>query len=760
MGPATKNLPSKLFENQILQFRPLFKNLLGVAMNTLFNQVNLTQKQKIFVKPGSSNNPKMALALMADLAQLGFKLDRKLINKVKTLSQKELKSLHKFLVSNLSLMVGNHVDYTPLFKSFPEDIPGDNGYFFKRIVGFLQNYLYVDIDGATTLSCGCKVDSSLFDVDMFGACPICQMQTDNESLLKRSKLSDKIKLKIIGSISEEESISSIRNLFNSNSSLSESLKSDLKLIVSSLKNDVAPFLPEEISFKENIAVIAGLVVKNTTLTINPNWFKTATDVLRLSVALSDGDVSLASDDKFKLSNKERNLILFLLNNCINPLEDMLRFRQKWLRLGEYLHVGSLGEKHKKVKNIFNELRNNDRKIETFNKKVHPAIQKVIKSGSANKNILELLSSRPGEFARRLDLLLRETQDKNVIVEFKEVVGKVGTPLLVKLSKYLQTRTKAAEFRYFLPKGEIAKIHFVDGDDRKIIDQSLVDEIVKVIREELNNRYSQKESLKKVYVDPLLKKVLVPYAQRTASKVLNTVERGSRISLDVKTNTLRMFMYWKENDKSSRIDLDLSAVAFDKKWNFVTHLSWTSLSGLDSVHSGDIQSAPNGASEFIDISLDTFKKNKIHYVMMNVVCFTGQKFKDFECFAGIMERQNAKSGEIYEPTTVKNKFDLCGDSTVNMPLILDLEKMELIWCDVSLGKGGQRHVAYESKEISMVAKSITSMEKTHPNLFELFSSQVRARGGVVHTEKKDGVSYDLEMDLDKAKDITEILANWV
>lgn len=56
-------------------------------------------------------------------------------------------------------------------------------------------------------------------------------------------------------------------------------------------------------------------------------FKTATDVLRLAVALSEGDVSLASSVRFKKFNRaERRFLLGLLEQCGNITEDMLRYK--------------------------------------------------------------------------------------------------------------------------------------------------------------------------------------------------------------------------------------------------------------------------------------------------------------------------------------------------------------------------------------------------------------------------------------------------
>ena len=66
--------------------------------------------------------------------------------------------------------------------------------------------------------------------------------------------------------------------------------------------------------------------------------RTATDVLRLITAMSDGDVSLAENTKFRsLKRRERRVLMALLESCGNIEEDMLRYKGRWIRIGERLH---------------------------------------------------------------------------------------------------------------------------------------------------------------------------------------------------------------------------------------------------------------------------------------------------------------------------------------------------------------------------------------------------------------------------------------
>lgn len=741
-------------------------------MNPTINQLALSDDPKsvILTKGKGHPKPKTVLALQADIAQLGFHLDKKVIAVLKTFTDAEVKQFHTFIVKELSVAVGAHVKYVPLFKNFPTDIPEDGAYFFRRIIGFLQN-VYTEVEG-TKLSCGCSVDAELFDVDLFGACPICQFQAKEllSDTVKKTKLKDKVKLKPIYLTTREKLDQRFQNLMSAKSSLSQNAKTSLALYFTEVKDDVEKLLPKEMPIKENMAVVSGLLLQQTSLSYKyvKNWVSTATDVLRIAVQLSQGDVSLKENTKFKLKNKERNFIIKLLNGIESPEEDMMRRRQTWLRLGEYLHIGTKKETYPSIYSAFNRVRNHHTEIETFNKKAHASLVQLTKTHEAPA-VVSLLKTRPGEFARKIDMILRESNDPKVVEEFAQVVNNVATPILLKLNKHLQRRVKPSPFRYFVPKGNVAKIHVLESDERKPISKQLITKTSEVVTNELLRRFKTKmgaasscfgHNTKRVFIDPALKNYIVPLTQRSASKAMSTVERGSQIAIGDAAKVVRFFIYWHEGPETGRIDLDLSATGYDEDWDYVDHISWTHLTGVGGVHSGDIQSAPHGASEFVDIDVSVARK-KFRYLVMQVYGYTGQTFDTFEAFAGFMERQKPGSGEIYDPKTVKNKFDLSSDTTICMPMILDLETNQVIWADIGItGRGRGSSVDNSHKKVAQMGKALVAMKTDLPNLFDLFSLHSEARGGKVETVLKADVKYDAIIHEEKAKDYADITANYL
>ena len=200
------------------------------------------------------------------------------------------------------------------------------------------------------------------------------------------------------------------------------------------------------------------------------------------------------------------------------------------------------------------------------------------------------------------------------------------------------------------------------------------------------------------------------------------------------NIVRMFIYWKEA-AHDRVDIDLSMAMYDENWNLAGHVSFTRLSSEGSVHSGDITSAPNGAAEFIDVNKKVVLKSGARYVVMNIFSWTGQPFVEMpECFAGIMGRNNT-TGEAFEPKTVKQKFDVSSNSTVAIPLILDLKENQMIWTDITSKGGRHSSIEHNGGQIKLVANALSEFVNFKTNLHDLLALHISARGEVAETPEE-------------------------
>ena len=125
-------------------------------------------------------------------------------------------------------------------------------------------------------------------------------------------------------------------------------------------------------------------------------------------------------------------------------------------------------------------------------------------------------------------------------------------------------------------------------------------------------------------------------------------------------------------------------------------------------------------------------------------YTTQPLCDLpECFAGWMGRKNPNSGEVYEPKTVQNKIDLAADTTVSIPLIIDCIDRTVIWCDLALKQRPYfvNNFSNNKDKISLMCRAMANMKK--PNLYDLLSMHVEARGKRVKNKKDADVVFSSE-----------------
>lgn len=469
---------------------------------------------------------------------------------------------------------------------------------------------------------------------------------------------------------------------------------------------------------------------------------TATDVIRIAAAVSGASSALTGGVRFISFPKSiRRVFLKQLEQIatsgINTVpEDMLRNKALWKIFGEKLHPGSYAGVYPETYKAFQDLRNNV-KIHTFNSRIENAL--------AHKNVVQavdMLITRPGEFARRLDHLLRLTgsvqEDKYVVDTFRKVASQVSTNVLWQArSHFLERGTSTSDLRTFFPKGNVNKAQTIMNTTTDL-SASVISNVLGAINSALKKNYSEKEPLGKVYVSPELANFTLPNVLRNASRDVNIVGRGSRVDLG-DGGTVRFFIWWK--DGSERTDLDLSAVFLNDKHETVGSVSYTNLREFGVVHSGDITSAPNGASEFIDVPTGQLAKKGVRYVMMVVNSFTHQNFYDLpECFAGVMMRAEPGSGEVYDPKTVTNGFDLTAETQVAVPLIIDLYERQSIWVDLGLTRNPEyvNNIHGNSSNLAMLNEAMVT--KQYTKLYDIFIAHAEARGQLVATAEEADVVF--------------------
>ena len=697
------------------------------------NEILLRRKNKVILGIGTAKvaNDRCITTIMKNIEELGYTFSREVFDVLRTYSVNELTEFYLELKAALMKLKGANVVYMPMYADFPKGVM--DAHFSELYINAMVHYWS---DG------------------------ILYPKNHRKRVNDRLPLFDDTKVKVLQLGSEADVRQIFDNICTSRTSISRTDREDIAYLFETENMK----LPDNIPHKENAAYISALYLqKNPLASVSGlrKYIKTATDVLRLVTAMSDGDVSLAENTRYKsFTRRQRRMIMELLSGCPNIEEDMLRYKERWIRIGERIHPSEFDCSrytlaYDRAINAFDKLRNN-RKIETFAGKVEFDLA----YGEYESALAELVK-RPGELARRLDQLLRVAHKESVIRSFASVAEKVSTPVLLQVREHFLHRAEQADVRVFFPKGSLAKCHS-ERNNLPDIDERYCQEVVRICENALVKIYGQREPMGKVYLSEDYRNYVVPFSQRSASKAMKTIVRGSRLPMDSQTNAVRAFIWWTNMDKcdfesydSGRIDIDLSAAIFDENWNYMEHVSYTNLKSAKykACHSGDIVNGGpvdgDGVSEFLDVDVDSVVRCGARYVVYQVYSFTCQTYADMpHAMFGWMERADVDSGEIYEPKTVEQKLDLTADSMVCIPVIFDCVKREFIWCDMNMSLSGiHANIGGNNLEsnlsgVAAVCYSMVNVKK--PDLYDLIALNVMGRGVLVDNREDADIVFDTEL----------------
>ncbi|WP_309323216.1 TerD family protein [Actinomyces stomatis] len=492
-------------------------------------------------------------------------------------------------------------------------------------------------------------------------------------------------------------------------------KQDLERIVADLLAQATPFSAQDradltalrsfgpevapqVAVKENLAV---LTVAFPGLDFSGSY-RTVTDVLRLAVAMAGGDVSLAEPCRFpSFSRAQRRRLLGLLDavgqtqDGRDSAEEMARRSERWKRLVRHLRAGDYARRFPRATALLRQVASG-RTEAGFTSHLEEALARRDVEGA-----LRLLTTRPGVFARRLNHLLRLCGDdaarERVVAEFARVAPEVSLPVLVRLWEYFSSPgPEVLPWRVVAIKAATgAKTTLIPSTRRPGPADAAV---VRAVEEALR----QRGHLGRIAVDQgLYEGYTVPLGQRSASPGLRTAGRGTRLPLPA-GETIRFFLHWRDlpevmepsgppvtvNSRGTRVDLDLSAFFVSEDFTRTEQIAYYNLRSTAAVHSGDLTSAPDGAAEFIDVTLTEALRQGWRYVVMTVHSFSHHPLSEVpECWAGAMARgTDPQRGEVFEASTVMQRLDLTSPGFNATPFVIDLAERRLIWWDLPVGVG--------------------------------------------------------------------------
>ncbi|MBA2807803.1 TerD family protein [Streptomyces sp. KM273126] len=630
----------------------------------------------------------------AALTSVGFKLSAELLERLSGLSEATVVHTAKRTLRTVSEMVGDHVRHNSYFIDFPANVPDTEEFWMQCVAKALGD----EKSRENMLPQLRRRVLDLLSLPTYGR----YQHTYEEMLAAQDELiasaGDRVTVLHLGRDLDDELTDLYLALAGSTTPLGEDDLRDLKALAE--RCALGP-QPEAIPVRENRAVIneARLGVGADLL------LDTVTDVLRLACALSGGDVTLQEPTRFRaLSRPLRRGLLAGLDAVVaaNPtkLADVHAHREPFKRLGERLHPHEY-PRWPHAADVFAVARG-AKEARSFDSRIEKLLDAFDVLGA-----VKLLKSAPGKLFRALDLLLRIAADQEerdaVVAAAVQVAPGVSGRVVLSVREHLHNRAReSGEPRVFVNRRGRA---WVTPDFRPPVPAADRDRLIAALDAEMRRRLPAPGRL---LLDPDVLDVALPLSGRATAAGLGVLPRGSISTVD--GEQLRFFVYWKET--KDRTDYDLSALLLHADYSTDSWLSYTSLKAVGGKHSGDITEAPDGASEFISLSLDRVRST---FIVPQVNIYAGESFEEVEeSFFGFMLRDGEQKGRPFEPRTVRMKSELRGVGRVALPLVFqhgEDGRWRAKWLHLYLkGISSANRVEENQVSVSKVVRAIVEREQ--------------------------------------------------
>lgn len=461
------------------------------------------------------------------------------------------------------------------------------------------------------------------------------------------------------------------NIFTRLTSLNTSLTpTDMEVIKWFVNTKQKLVFPDSIPFKENLCTLAAMGLNVPV--------KTPTDVLRIAVHMSGGDISLPSVPKKlvavvkkvgyrrtiekennperlkfrfkKFKRRERKYLLGLLEKTHCSVAEMVLKSNRWVKLGEILHPGDYKDRFPKALKAFTILRRglrnnlgkrgrklNDKKAVSWYGVIERAFDKSFEEG------IKKLSERPGEYLRRLDYLIRNNQKSSVIrkgirnikgtiipkeskeqnmqlifTTFRDVAKGSSNKVLFEVYSHFQGREKPVVNRSIFIKGARKRTEL---PPLPAIDKEVIEEIGNIVFSTLREKFAELPSLGNCYIDERLKNIPLPTNMRSTAFSLKPVVRGTRIPFDnPDAKVIRAFVHWYNDGKrKGGCDIDLSGILFNSTGTKKDNIGWNGRSYNTNLctYSGDVTDRQGACAEYIDLNVSGLVKLGWKYAIIDI-----------------------------------------------------------------------------------------------------------------------------------------------
>lgn len=471
-----------------------------------------------------------------------------------------------------------------------------------------------------------------------------------------------------------------------------------------------------VAFKENMVQLA---VKCLEAGI-PARVDTATDVLRLAVGMSGGDVALRQKSRLRsFARGERRFLLSLLESAENLDEDMTRRPERFKRLVHTLHPGDFKSRFPRVLAAADALYK-DALQPTFSAVVERMLQ------ARDPALLDEVARRPGEMMRRLHHLLLVYGDA-AAAAFAQVLPRLTLMQLLKIERYLR-KVNDRSHRTFPPRGDWGKLQIVPAPGRRRLPGDRLTSVLEALAAQIRARVARRVDA--VYLAPETNLIKLP----TSDSELLPYGRGTVFPLPPEALFLRTAVYWKSGPTGRNVWYDNGWNFFDDRWSNMGACCWnhTRFRTSCAIFSGDPTNSKDlegRACQMIDLYLNKLAKRGVRYAVWNVLCYSRVSFDEAEeVFAALQWGADPAKGRLFEPARCQLAFPIKGPQFTKYVAFLDLRRRQVVYIDANL-RANVASAAANGARLTQTMPAFVEYLDTLPSVHDVFAHQPASPTGL-------------------------------
>ena len=627
-----------------------------------------------------------------NMRSIGFIPDNSLFSAMSHLNRDEIVSLYEDIMPTIKEMVGadHEMNDNVIYKNFPIEVMEKDDF-----------TLYSNAIFYYCLTIGVDVPHDLA-VDV----------VDREKEKERFPFSEEMEMKVLSLGTKEDLLSQIKGIAESKITISSDDKAMLEDFMKYGsdfigKNEYRTFISGlEFQNKENQCLVCSKEIENAKNPIAAFYsikdnIKTSTDILRLITYISSGSTSLSNNVKFKLNNKQQQVVLGLLENCATNSDiapDMFtsKYYEKWKRISPIIHPQRNRSRYPKTAQIFDDI---------YNGRAPLTWASQIETATMDKDfdkMSQLLASRPGELIRRLEKFydVAKEAERNgqkgatdkAIEQIINASGKCAIPVVLQEYNNVSIPLKGIHL-HSKNKDGLPCVHVGELKQRDFMDMCRIREALK---EGLVNQLSKKEYMGNIYLDRCAENIVVPsHSMESSNPTATNFETGSRIPVHEDKNEIRFSVWWNNGNSGKRTDVDLHAIVMDSDYERVGSISFYDLknASIKGYHSGDVTDGGpvtgKGVAEHIvirEIDKERLIKNGARYIVPAPDIYNHGEVGPFGSFPSsftVQERESQPNeakineGNIFEASAVTYQESINLGCYAYIPIMYDVRDNEWI-----------------------------------------------------------------------------------